>query len=130
MSASCDGCDIRASIGLDLHVGGMLSPRLALLFDASGAASYTTAFVQTRYVTNLLYAGAAQYWLLPRFWIKGGLGVARVVQSDAPLFKTFQTETGSVPAGGGRRGLPTSNGAAGTSSSHGRWHGHGATARH
>jgi hypothetical protein len=95
ISAGCDGCDHRASLGLDLHVGGMLSPRLALLFDASGAANYTTQFVQTRYVTSLLYAGAAQYWLLERLlWVKGGLGLARVVQSDAPIFKTFDTATG------------------------------------
>src|SRR5262245_3333519 len=66
ISAGCDGCDHRGSLGLDLHVGWMPSPRLALLFDASGAANYTTQFIQTRYVTSLLYAGAAQGWLLER----------------------------------------------------------------
>src|SRR5262245_43395047 len=30
--AGCENCDVRASIGLDFHLGGMLSPRLALLF--------------------------------------------------------------------------------------------------
>lgn len=92
--AGCDDCDVRASIGLDFHVGGMLSPRLALLFNASGAASYTTDFAPTRYVASLLYAGAAQYFLSSQLWIKGGVGIARVVQSDAPLFVTFESETG------------------------------------
>ena len=94
ITAGCDGCDVRAAIGLDLHLGGMLTPRLALLFDASGATSYSTQFAPTRYVASLLYAGAAQYWLARPLWIKGGIGIARLVQSDAPLFETFETETG------------------------------------
>ncbi len=92
--AGCDDCDVRPSIGLDFHVGGMLSPRLALLFNASGATSYTQDIAPTRYVASLLYAGAAQYFLAQPIWIKGGVGVARVVQSDAPLFETFESETG------------------------------------
>lgn len=92
--AGCEDCDVRPSMGLDFHVGGMLSPRLALLFNASGATSYTTDFAPTRYVASLLYAPAAQYFLAKPIWIKGGVGVARVVQSDAPLFVTFGTETG------------------------------------
>jgi hypothetical protein len=92
--AGCDDCDVRPSIGLDFHVGGMLSPRLALLFNASGATSYTQDFAPTRYVASLLYAGAAQYFLAQPLWIKGGVGIARVAQSDAPLFVTFETETG------------------------------------
>jgi hypothetical protein len=92
--AGCEDCDVRASIGLDVHAGGMLSPRLALLFNASGATSYTQDFAPTRYVASLLYAGAAQYWLAQPLWIKGGVGIARVVQSEAPLFETFEAETG------------------------------------
>ncbi|HEX6765528.1 MAG TPA: hypothetical protein VF103_08630 [Polyangiaceae bacterium] len=94
ITAGCDGCDVHGAIGIDLHLGGMLTPRLALLFDASGATSYSTEFAPTRYVASLLYAGAAQYFVTQRLWIKGGVGIARVVQSDAPLFETFESETG------------------------------------
>lgn len=72
--ASCRGCDYDpAAVGFHFHIGGMINPMLAGLFeiwamgqqiDSSGA----TVLGQT------MLMGALQYWLAPQFWIKGGLG--------------------------------------------------------
>jgi hypothetical protein len=72
--ASCRGCDYDpAAVGFDFHIGGMINPRMAALFelwfhgqsiDSSGAE----VLVQS------MLMGALQYWLTPQFWIKGGLG--------------------------------------------------------
>jgi len=69
---SCNGCNAAAG-ALDMHIGTMLTPRLSLqgeihlqdrTLDAVGDVSLTQTMV-------LL---AVQYWLIPRLWIKGGIG--------------------------------------------------------
>ena len=77
----CIGCSYNPLAGaFDFHIGGMLNPRLALLFELWGAlktldASGTESLVQTMAMV------AAQYWLAPRLWIKGGLGAAHLSYS-------------------------------------------------
>lgn len=62
--------------GLDFHIGGMLSPTLALVGEIWGQAqtldSGGDALVQT------MVLGAAQMWVTPQLWLKGGLGVANL----------------------------------------------------
>lgn len=72
----CADCESAPpTLGFDLHVGYMLMPRLALQgevwgqvrpLDASGNSSMEQRMVMV----------AAQYWITPRFWFKGGLGIA------------------------------------------------------
>ncbi len=65
--------------GFDFHIGGMLNPRLALLFEL---AITNQQIGSTAYEDISLYQAmvliAAQYWLLPRLWIKGGIGLAHL----------------------------------------------------
>jgi hypothetical protein len=74
----CDGCNYEPLAGaFDLHIGGMLSPRLSLLgefgfairqIDESGLNSFY----------EVSFLGGAQFWVLPVLWVKGGLGIATV----------------------------------------------------
>lgn len=74
----CDTCDYNPlAFAGDVHVGGTLSPRLALMLDVQGnsqpvdvSGGYTTS------LTQVMTMAAAQYWVTPQLWIKGGLGVA------------------------------------------------------
>lgn len=87
---TCDNCDFRPlAVEFDGHIGGVLSPRFALMLELQGN-------LQTVHSNNfgddtVLSQGAAmiagQFWLLPQLWIKGGLGLASL-QID----NTFVTE--------------------------------------
>jgi hypothetical protein len=76
--------------GLNLYIGGATSPRWALLFEiaflTTGSArtdgdvrigsSRVTFQSASSNQTAILFAGAAQYWVTPRAWVRGGLGLA------------------------------------------------------
>ncbi len=98
----CDGCDYEpASIGLDLHIGAMLSPRLAILGEYAVTAQQLDGFGNTTLNQHMVLA-AAKLWLLPSLWIKGGLGVAILDLTFDDGFvranKTIDTGVGSVAA--------------------------------
>ncbi len=77
----CSTCDYNpAAVEVDFHVGGMLSPQFALLFEMQG--NLQTVDQNNAGGTASLSQGTAmiagQYWLSPRFWLKGGIGVAHL----------------------------------------------------
>ena len=60
-------------LALEGHIGGMINPRAALMFDAwTVIHSIPNTDGET---TNTIYAGAAQFWLSPIVWLKGGIGL-------------------------------------------------------
>jgi len=65
------------AMGVDFHIGGMLSPRFALLFEVQANAQ---TVADNAYYVDTLGSGAAmvagQYWVSPQLWVKGGLGGA------------------------------------------------------
>lgn len=69
---SCEDCDSESGLSYDINVGGFLNPRLAVMLDFS--AWDHSDFDLTLSNTTV----AAQYWLGPKWWIKGGLGVSTV----------------------------------------------------
>lgn len=75
---NCGNCDYDPIAGeFDFHIGGMLSPRFGLMFEAQGNAQ--TIEENFDGATSLVQATAmvaAQYWLTPQLWIKGGIGGA------------------------------------------------------
>ncbi len=85
----CFNCDYNPlAFTADFHIGAMLNPRLALLFESSITGKTLEA---NGTETLLQYAGyiAAQYWVTPRLWIKGGIGGAHLtLQIDDGAFIT------------------------------------------
>ena len=72
---TADSCDDLCGRGLSLegHIGGMIAPRTALLFDAwTVIHPIPNSDGDT---TSTIYAGALQYWLAPIVWLKGGIGI-------------------------------------------------------
>lgn len=87
---ACDNCDFKPYAGeLDLHIGGMLSPRFGLMFEAQ--ANFQTvhrdAFGDDTTITQGAGMLAGQFWVLPQVWIKGGLGFV-----NASYDNTFVTQ--------------------------------------
>lgn len=74
----CDGCDYQpVAGGGSFHIGGMLNPRLALLFEVWSTGKQLDA-VGANSLWQHLVMVAAQYWVSPQLWLKGGIGFAHL----------------------------------------------------
>jgi hypothetical protein len=74
--AQCFDCDYEpGAVGFDFHIGGMINPHMAALFElwAHGQAIDSSG---ANVLTQTMMMGAIQYWLSPQFWLKGGLGIS------------------------------------------------------
>jgi hypothetical protein len=83
-SITCDNCDYNP-IALEgsFHIGGMVSPRFALLGEFQGNVQtlHADLYGDTELVqTALMIAG--QFWITPQLWVKGGLGIAYLDVQD------------------------------------------------
>jgi len=92
-SGPCDGVTEAGSI--DGHVGIMLSPRLAIMGDVWAMGHSENDLTMSQTITT----AAAQLWLTPRLWIKGGLGFAHARFSYDTGFVELESESDTVPAG-------------------------------
>lgn len=82
---SCGNCDFNpVALELDGHIGGMLSPRFALMFEAQ--VNLQTIHSDFLNGDTTLSQGAAmvagQVWVLPILWLKGGLGFSNLQVDD------------------------------------------------
>jgi len=77
ISASNCGDECGVAGLFEAHLGGMISPRAALMFEVWGADHpWTDAAGDSRETINTFITGAAQYWLTDILWLKGGVGLA------------------------------------------------------
>lgn len=75
----CTNCsDI--SVQVAGHLGGFIGPRLALMgeLQANAQTLEVDAFGGTETLVQSALMFAAQYWVTPQFWIKGGIGFANL----------------------------------------------------
>lgn len=79
---TADACGDVCGAGLSLegHIGGMLNPRTALMFDAWTVIHPQNNFNAT--TTDTIYSGALQFWVAPVVWFKGGLGIGNSTVSN------------------------------------------------
>jgi hypothetical protein len=101
---SADNCGLCGSgLAWELHIGAMLNPRLAVMADIWGIAHpYTDAGGNSGTMSNSMFTGAVQYWLVPQLWIKGGVGGGHIDLSDAngTLYGTSDNALAVLAAGG------------------------------
>ena len=93
----------------ELHLGGMLNPRLALVGDVFAAVRYWDDAVAGRTSAySSIWTIALQYWVTNIVWLKGGLGWANLQINDENtpgVSYNFSDESGPGHHGrGGRRG--------------------------
>jgi hypothetical protein len=72
-------------VALDIHLGGMLTPHVALMFDGSAISH---SFDDGSTLTHVVDTLAVQLWASEWFWLKAGVGIGRLSVSDngnAPL---------------------------------------------
>lgn len=78
---TCSNCDYNPiAVEIDGHVGGMLSSRFALLLELQGNIQTVNDNGQGGTVTlsQGVVMAAGQFWLTPKLWLKGGVGVAHL----------------------------------------------------
>ncbi len=90
----CSGCGgDPLSFAVDAHIGWMLSPRLALLFEAQGVGQ---TVADTGSVTDTLVQStgmiAAQYWVSPQLWLKAGIGASQLSVTRDDGFSTTESD--------------------------------------
>lgn len=98
----CTNCDYDPIAGeFDFHIGGMMSPRFGLMLEVQGNAQ--TVEENTFGATSLVQATAmvaAQYWLTPQLWIKGGIGGASLGYSYSDDFNSNADDSQELAQGG------------------------------
>jgi hypothetical protein len=78
----CNDCDYNPVSGMvEGHIGGFIGPRLALLGEVQVNGQTVSSDSRSGDTTTLVQSTlmiAAQYWITPQLWIKGGIGFANL----------------------------------------------------
>ena len=74
---TCEDCESMSGPAVEIHLGGMLTDKMALVWDSSGVVREENGVT----VSSAVAAPAVQYWVSPRVWVKGGVGAGRLVAS-------------------------------------------------
>lgn len=89
----CVNCEYNTLAGgIDFHIGGMISNRLALLLEIQGNAQTVEeyGYEGDKTLTQGALLGAAQFWVTPRIWLKGGLGVAHLQYTYSDYYDDYE----------------------------------------
>jgi len=91
---NCDNCANAPVLELDGHIGGMVSPRFALLFEGqlNARTVHSDVYNGDTVLTQSAAMVAGQFWVTPQLWIKGGLGLAGLQADDT--YVTYDYGTG------------------------------------
>jgi len=93
-SFNCDSCsdaDALSGVGLDIHLGGMITPTVALMFDGWGVGHPLDGGGNIIHVMDTV---AVQGFVSPQFWIKGGVGAGQLSISDDRGDTVARSDTG------------------------------------
>jgi hypothetical protein len=104
---SCDQCPSYGGLAGELHIGGMITPQLALEGDFS---TVIRSVGYDQFVSVDMAHFAAQLWPARIFWLKGGIGLGWLSFSDNYYGYTESSNAGgSLLFGAGVEVLQTYN---------------------
>jgi len=98
---ACDNCDFKPlAFEGDFHLGGMLTPQFGLMFEGqlNVQTVHSDFFNGDTTLTQAAAMFAAQFWVLPQVWLKGGVGFASLQKDDT--FVTSDIGGGLAVMGG------------------------------
>jgi hypothetical protein len=96
-----ESCPSASGPALELHLGGMLAPNLALEFDGSTVIHFFDNSSGNGSISSDFAALAVQFWPIRFLWLKGGVGLAQLSVQDAAGFTINNSETGFGLLGAG-----------------------------
>ncbi len=81
----CNNCTTNpAAVAVSGHIGGVLSPQFALMLELQvNTQTVDEQNYDTIFLTQSAAMIAAQYWISPRLWLKGGLGFAKLSNTSS-----------------------------------------------
>lgn len=81
----CNNCTTNpAAFAVSGHIGGVLSPQFALMLELQvNAQTVEEQTNDTIFLTQSAAMIAAQYWISPRLWLKGGIGFAKLSNTSS-----------------------------------------------
>lgn len=89
LNYDCADCYTTMGVGMNVQLGRMLNPRLALMLDTHGVAVGQSEIPGYEAEANVMVQGvvalAVQYWAGDRLWLKAGMGRGEVRQSVTVL---------------------------------------------
>jgi hypothetical protein len=88
------------SAEVSAHIGGFVGPRLALMAEVQGNALTLSSdgYDDITLIQSALM-GAAQYWITPQLWIKGGIGFASLDLDDSYYNDSAHIDSGMAIMG-------------------------------
>lgn len=87
--------------GVSAHLGGFVGPRLALMAEVQGnAVTLSSDGYDSITLVQSALMGAAQYWITPQLWIKGGIGFASLDLDDSYYDDSAHIDSGMAVMGG------------------------------
>jgi hypothetical protein len=90
----CSGSGANQAGYLAVHGGVMVSSNVAIMGDLWGMAHTEERFT----VSQILLTAAVRVWPVQRFWLEGGLGIARAgIEYDAGVYQ-YMSRSDVVPA--------------------------------
>jgi hypothetical protein len=97
----CVNCDYGTLTGqASGHIGGFIGPRLALMGELHGnAQTIATDGIDDEVLVQTALMLAAQYWIAPQLWIKGGIGFANLQVEDTFYGPVTRPENGMALMG-------------------------------
>ncbi len=97
----CATCDYNpVAVEVDGHVGGMLSARLALMAEVQANVQTVDEQDYGEGTVTLAQGAlmfAAQYWVVPKVWIKGGIGFSHL---EFNYDDAYQSQSEPIDDGG------------------------------
>jgi hypothetical protein len=99
-SITCPSCDFKTfAFEGDFHIGGMVNPRLGFMLEGQVNSQQVDANTVNGdvFLTQGALMFAAQFWVIPQLWIKGGVGGASLQVDDR--FFTDDIGTGAALMG-------------------------------
>lgn len=100
---NCLNCDYNPlAFQASGHIGGFIGPRLALMFELqmNGQQISQEAFVEDdAFLYQTAAMVAAQYWVTPQLWIKGGIGLSHLEVQSRDGFFAGEIDNGTALLG-------------------------------
>lgn len=91
--SNCDECDGVGAFSLKGHLGGMLGPRLALMFDVESA---TGSLSEDVIITQSTAMAVLRLWVGSIFYLQGGIGAGWLRLSNEELRLAGTSDAGAA----------------------------------